>query len=75
MAVDNTMTPAEDYVDYGDAQSTSRNTTQQSDHSTGTSNSNPMAAFMRVQKLDSVNPGSNLGGEAYCPCEGGFAIR
>lgn len=71
---DNVMTPSDEFVDYGDAQAASRNTTQMSDRSTGTSNS-PAQLFMQVQKLDHDSPGSSLGNEDYCPCEGGFAIR
>lgn len=74
MAADNVMVSGDDLTDYGDAQSTSRNTTQMSDRSAGTSNS-PAQLFMQVQKLDHDSPGSSLGNEDYCPCEGGFAIR
>lgn len=76
MAADNVMVPAEDLVNYDDAQSTSRNTTQMSDRSTGTSNARIVNAFRQVQKLGSENPGQALGPqEDYCPCDGGFAIR
>lgn len=71
---DNVMVSGDDLTDYGDAQSASRNTTQMSDRSAGTSNS-IVKQFMQGQKLDTTSPGSSLGQDSYCPCDGGFAIR